>query len=147
MSLNINLDSKIWIDSFWFNLTTMAMYYPDVPNETIKKKYYEYVQLISTFFPVYPLGKTFDSVLKQYPVTPYLDSQPSFIQWVHFVYNKIMCPREDQRVTLSRFLNNYYTHFRHKEIVKNQEIRRKIRWLKSASVIGMFALVAWLYKK
>ena len=147
MSLNIRLDSKIWINSFWFNLTTMAMYYPPKPNETAKKKYYEYIHNISFFFPDDPLGKRFTMVLKQYPITPYLDDRFTFIQWVHFVYNKIMRPQEDQKITLERFLKNYYTHYMREEILTNKKKRMKIRWLKTGFILLMVAGTVWVYKK
>ena len=147
MSSLIKLDSKIWIDSFWFNLTTMAMYYPEQANEMTKKKYYEYIHNIYFFFPDDPLGKRFTMVLKQYPVTPYLDNRFTFIQWVHFVYNKIMRPKEEEKITLDRFLRNYYTHYVREEIMENKKQRMKIRWLKSGVILLMIAGTAWVYKK
>ena len=144
---NVKMNSKIWIHSFWFNLTTMSMYYPEKPNETMKKKYYEFVQNIGVFFPDDPLGKRFELVLNQYPITPYLDSRSTFVQWVHFVYNKIMKPRVDEKITLDKFLKNYYTHYMHHEILANKKKRMKIRWLKTGIILLMIAGTTWAYKK
>jgi hypothetical protein len=41
MSVNVNLDPKIWGPHYWFFLHTLAMCYPNYPNEVTKKKYYE----------------------------------------------------------------------------------------------------------
>ena len=39
------LDPKIWGPHYWFVLHTISLTYPDIPNETTKKKYYDLVDL------------------------------------------------------------------------------------------------------
>ena len=83
------LDPKIWGPQFWFVLHTMSLTYPLNPNETTKKKYYDFIQNLPLFLPIAEIGNNFILFLDRYPVTPYLDSRESFIKWMHFIHNKI----------------------------------------------------------
>ena len=39
----MTLDPKIWGPHYWFFLHTLALTYPETPNEVIKKKYIKYI--------------------------------------------------------------------------------------------------------
>ena len=83
------LDPKVWGPHYWFVLHTIALNYPLHPNETSKKKYYDFIENLPLFLPVMDMGNLFNEMLDHYPVTPYLDSRESLIKWVHFIHNKI----------------------------------------------------------
>ena len=83
------LDPKIWGPHYWFVLHTIALTYPDIPNDTTKKKYYDFIQNLPLFVPDIEIAKTLVTLIDNYPVTPYLDSKESFMKWVHFIFNKI----------------------------------------------------------
>ena len=38
----MSLDPKIWGPHYWFVLHTIALTYPLTPNDTTKKKYYDF---------------------------------------------------------------------------------------------------------
>ena len=44
------LNPKVWRPHYWFVLHTIALTYPLHPNETIKKKYYDF---INNFLPLH----------------------------------------------------------------------------------------------
>ena len=82
-------EPKIWGPHYWFVLHTIALNYPLHPNETSKKKYYDFIQNLPIFLPISNMGNLFSKLLDIYPVTPYLDSRESLVKWMHFIHNKI----------------------------------------------------------
>ena len=85
----MTLHPSVWGPHYWFTLHTIAIAYPQYPNEVTKKKYYDFIQNLPLFIPIENIGNTFSKMLDKYPVTPYLDSRDSFMKWVHFIHNKI----------------------------------------------------------
>ena len=65
------LDPTVWGPFYWFVFHTIALTYPTNPNETIKKKYYDFIHNIPLFLPVQTIGNNFSVLLDKYPVTPY----------------------------------------------------------------------------
>ena len=53
------MDSKIWGPHYWFTLHTIATTYPDHPNDTIKKKYYNLFSDMPLFIPNKSMGNKF----------------------------------------------------------------------------------------
>ncbi len=73
----MGLNPKVWLPHLWFVLYTIAVEYPQTPNDVTKKKYYTLIQNLPVFFPEYPMGSNFIDLLDKYPVTPYLSSRLS----------------------------------------------------------------------
>lgn len=108
------LDPEVWGPHFWFFIDTLALNYPNNPNDVTKKKYYEFIQNLPLFIPVEEIANDFDKLLKLYPVSSYLDSKKSFIKWVHFIHNKINEKIEKPKISLNDFYNNYYNKYKKK---------------------------------
>jgi hypothetical protein len=80
---------NIWGPHYWFFLHSLAYYYPETPNSTTKRKYYDLIQNMPLFIPNETVGNRFSRLLDKYPVTPYLDKRESFMRWMNFIHNKI----------------------------------------------------------
>lgn len=85
----MSLNPEIWGPHYWFVLHTIALSYPIYPTAITKKKYYSFIQDLPLFIPDAKIAKEFSDLLERYPLTPYLDSRPSFNKWMHFIHNKI----------------------------------------------------------
>jgi hypothetical protein len=85
----IQPNPAVWGPHYWFFLHSVAYYYPEYPNDTTKRKYYDLIQNMPLFIPSETIGNRFSRLLDKYPVTPYLDKRESFIRWVNFIHNKI----------------------------------------------------------
>ena len=83
------LDPAVWGPHYWFVLFSMAVTYPERPNDVTIKKYYDFIQNLPLFLPNHQMGDAFSELLDKYPVSPYLDKRESFIKWVHFLHNQI----------------------------------------------------------
>jgi hypothetical protein len=111
MELLNNYEPKVWGPHYWFFLHTISYNYPETPNATTKRKYYDLIQNMPLFIPNEELGNKFSKILDKYPVSPYLDSRDSFCRWVHFIHNKIndsIGKKEKSFVSsLEKYKNNY----------------------------------------
>ena len=85
----MDYDAKIWGPKYWFFLHSVARCYPLYPNETIKRKYYDFIMNLPLFIPDKEMAAYCEKLIDKYPVTPYLDSRESFIKWMYFIHNKI----------------------------------------------------------
>lgn len=144
---NMSLDPKVWGPHYWFVLHTIALTYPQTPNDVIKKKFYDFYQNLPLFLPVEEIGNNFSKFLDKYPVSPYLDSRQSLIRWTHFIHNKINTALNLPNITLGEALSAYYEHYKPKEVKDYQQKcrREKIAFF---TILAVFiVLVAFLYKK
>ena len=83
------LETSAWGPHYWFVLYSIAITYPNTPNNVTKKKYYEFIQNLPLFLPHDEISNYFSNMLIKYPVTPYLDSRDSFTRWIHFIHNQV----------------------------------------------------------
>lgn len=111
----MSLNPKVWGPHYWFVLHTIALTYPLKPNETVKKKYYDFIENLPLFIPIENIGNYFSELLDKYPVTPYLDSRESFIKWVYFIHNRVNKSLGYEELTLSESLEKYYKLYENSE--------------------------------
>lgn len=102
------LHPDIWGPHFWFFMHTLALSYPQKPNEVTIKKYYELFHNMPLFIPIESIGNDFRKLLDEYPITAYLDTRDDLIKWVHFIHNKVNEKMEKPKITMEEF----YTHYR-----------------------------------
>jgi hypothetical protein len=141
------LEPSVWGPFYWFVLHTIALTYPINPNETIKKKYYDFIHNIPLFLPISTIGNKFSDLLDKYPVTPYLDSQASLVKWMHFIHNKINVSLNLPEITMEEAMVKYYEHYKPKA-VKDKEHRKQREKYVFAAMLGVILLLTvFLYKK
>jgi hypothetical protein len=119
------LDPDVWGPHFWFVLHTMALTYPATPNETTKKKYYDFLSNLPLFLPIANMGNVFSQLLDKYPVQPYLDSRESFVRWVNFIHNKINEQLQKPQLSLEDSLKAYYAHYVPKAVTSAEQRRMR----------------------
>lgn len=116
-------EAKTWGPHYWFVLMTIALTYPNYPNSTTKRKYYDFIQNIPLFIPIDDMGDKFSEILDRYPVSPYLDSRESFTRWVHFIHNKINVMTEREEISYGEALERYFAEYRPKPVYLSDKIR------------------------
>ena len=141
------LDANVWGPHYWFFIHTIAISYPSRPNAVTKKKYYDFIQNLPLFIPIESIATSFEKLLDEYPVSPYLDSRDSFIRWTHFVHNKINEKLEKPKITLAQFYEKYYEEYKPKEIKYKEyyKLRSKIIYL--FIIICFVVLISYLYNQ
>lgn len=141
------LDPKVWGPHYWFFLHTMAMTYPNHPNDVTKKKYYEFVQNLPLFLPVEQISKDFEHLLNKYPVAPYLDNRNSFVEWTHFIHNKINEKLEKPQISLNDFYVLYYQQYKsqNEKMVEFYKLREKVIYF--GILISAVGFIYYVYDK
>ena len=119
------LDSKVWGPQYWFFLTTVAMTYPDYPNEVSKRKYYDFFQNMPLFIPDTEMGNDFSVMLDKYPVTPYLSSKDSLLRWINFIHNKYNVLLGKHEMSIDEMMENYFAQYAPKELHLHKEMKVK----------------------
>ena len=125
----------------------MALSYPLNANESTKKKYYDFITNLPLFLPVPDIGNVFSKFLDAYPVTPYLDSRESLTKWTHFIHNKINVYLGKPEVSYYDALNQYYEHYKLKEVKKNEEKKNRHKYIFGAVLIVLIFFIIFLYIK
>ena len=141
------LSPEIWVPHLQFLLQTISIMYPMNPNDMSKKKYYDMINNLPVFFPEKPMGKYFTKLLDQYPLTPYLKSRESFMRWVHFINNKINVFMNREQETFYDSLENYYKAYKPNEIIKQENSKKKKKYIEISIIIGTIAFIIYLLKK
>jgi hypothetical protein len=143
----MKLNYEIWLPKLKFTLQTIALNYPESPNEVTIRKYYNLIQNLPVFFPEQPLGNHLEKLLDEFPVTPYMNSKSSFMKWIHFLFNKINAKIGKENVSFYDNLEDYYQHYKPKEIINKEQIKFK-KHLMYGSVFSIFLMSSvYFYNK
>ena len=143
----MTLDPKIWGPHYWFVLHTIALNYPVHPNDTSKKKYYDFIQNLPLFIPIPDMANSFSRLLDDFPVTPYLDSRESFIKWMHFIHNKINLSIGIPEKSLEETLHTYYESYKKPEMVLKEKLMKREKYIYVGVVVSLIILSIVIYKK
>uniref|UniRef100_A0A6C0FIR7 thiol oxidase n=1 Tax=viral metagenome TaxID=1070528 RepID=A0A6C0FIR7_9ZZZZ len=143
----MKLDSKIWGPHYWFFLHTAAMSYPVTPNDTVKKKFYEFIQNFPLFIPDPKISASFTTILDTYPVSPYLDSKDSLVRWTHFIHNKINKKLEKDVISLEKFYTSYYKQYETTSEKQINYIKTKKHVTYAVVVLCLLLLIYIFHKK
>ena len=143
----MTLDPKIWGPHYWFVLHTIALSYPIKPNETIRKKFYDFYQNLPLFLPIEEIGNNFSKFLDKYPVTPYLESRQSLVRWTHFIHNKINKALNLPTLTMEQAMSSYYESYKPREVKDLEQRRRREKYVFAGFVVLVIGAAAYLYRK
>jgi hypothetical protein len=141
------LDPEVWGPHFWFFINTIAVNYPNNPNDVTKKKYYEFIQNLPLFIPVEEIANDFDKLLQLYPISPYLDSRKSLVEWVHFIHNKINEKLEKPKISLNDFYSNYYEKYKKTDVQFKEFKKWKTEILYAIFIVGGLGIIIYLHNK
>uniref|UniRef100_A0A6C0H548 thiol oxidase n=1 Tax=viral metagenome TaxID=1070528 RepID=A0A6C0H548_9ZZZZ len=123
----IDYPPEVWGPHFWFFIHTISFFYPDFPNDTIKKKHYEFIHNLPFFIPHNESSTFFTNLLNKYPLKPFLDSKLHFMQWTHFIHNKVNLHLNKSQLSFNDFYGHYYSkfHYKHNKYI----IRKKYKFI------------------
>ena len=107
----MGLKPEIWGPHYWFFLQTIGHCYALTPNDTLKKKYYDFFQNLPLFIPNKNISNKFIYLLDKYPITPYLDSRTSLLKWIHFIHNKVNHDLGKPLLTFDESMEKYYAMY------------------------------------
>jgi len=141
------LNPKVWGPHYWFVLHTIANTYPPSPNDVTKKKYYDFIQNLPLLLPIQEIGNSFAKYLDKYPVTPYLDSRPSFMKWMHFIHNKINVSIGEPELSQEESMAQYYDEYKPKVVKDAQQRKQREKLIFLLIVCFLIIIGGILYNK
>ena len=141
------LNPKVWGPHYWFVLHTIANTYPLSPNDVTKKKYYDFIQNLPLLLPIPEIGNSFAKYLDKYPVTPYLDSRPSFMKWMHFIHNKINVSIGEPELSQEESMAQYYDEYKPKVVKDAQQRKQREKLIFLFLVCFLIIIGGILYNK
>jgi len=134
------MDPSIWGPHYWFMLHTMAFHYPLHPTSIQKKIYHRFIHNLHEFIPNPSIASTFQRMLAENPVTPYLDNRTDFIQWMHHMHNVINTRLDKPTLSLVDHYDEFERHF------EPRQARWKRLWKEKQKVVyTLFILVSVVY--
>jgi hypothetical protein len=143
----MGLNPNIWLPKLKFTLQTIAITYPEHPNDVSTKKYYDFIQNLPVFIPMSPFGQEFIDMLDKYPVTPYLSSRLSFMKWIHFIFNKINEKLEKPQEDFYDSLEKYYNEYKPKEFQNKEFVKTRKKYIDfTIGILVIFGII-YFYKK
>ena len=128
---------EIWGPYYWFFLHTVALNYPEHPNNVTKRKYYDLIINLPLFIPNQDISDEFVILLNKYPVLPYLDDKNSFSKWVHFIHNRINEKLNKPIISYQEFLINYENKYK----IKDNKIYKKYKKKQNYYIILIILLI------
>ena len=143
----MKLESEVWGPHYWFFLHTISLTYPSRPNDVTKKKYYELIQNFPIFIPTTTASESFQELLNKYPIKPYLDTREAFIKWIYFIHNRVNEKLEKKQITLSNFYENYYEHYKRKDIKTKEYYKNVSKFIYFITIILFIILIYYLSNK
>ena len=64
------MSATVWGPHYWFFMMSVALSYPDFPNDATKRKYYDFFMNLPIFIPDPEMGNQFSKMLDKYPLIP-----------------------------------------------------------------------------
>ena len=136
------MDPSIWGPHYWFMLHTMAFNYPHHPTSIQKKIYHRFIHNLHEFIPNRSMANTFQRLLIENPVTPYLDNRSNFIQWMHHMHNLVNKRLERPTMSLADHYEEFLHHFEPKQTKLKRLWKEKRKVVYTLAIIGA---VIYLY--
>jgi hypothetical protein len=136
------MDATIWGPHYWFVLHTIAFHYPTHPTSIQKKIYHRLIHNLHEFLPNKSISNTFQKILRDNPVTPYLDTRADFIKWMHYIHNKINIRLDQPTISLSEHYEEFQKHFETKQTKFSRLYKEKSKII---FTILIFIIVAYVF--
>ena len=144
----LNID--VWLEHYIFFLTTIAIIYPNNPNTQTKKKYYDLIINLPTYF-IPPSSNNFSSFFRNlinlYPISSYLDNKECLCKWIWFIINKINNKLEKPQISLEKFYFDYYNNYKPKNIKLQEYIifRKKLIYISVVLFLAIISVYTYKY--
>lgn len=83
------MEPKIWGPPAWHFLHTVTFNYPEKPSYKDKSNYYDFFHNLQFILPCDICQANYRRHLKEYPISPYLDSKKTLVEWLIHIHNLV----------------------------------------------------------
>jgi len=86
----ICIDELVQLKDVLAFMKLICFQYSPVPNDVLKKKYYDVLSNIPVYYPNKRVSNKYIQLLNTTPLTSYLDSRTDLLHWMHFVESQCL---------------------------------------------------------
>tara|TARA_A100001011_G_C13756282_1_gene613347 strand:+ start:66 stop:572 length:507 start_codon:yes stop_codon:yes gene_type:complete len=154
------MEPKIWGPPAWHFLHTITFNYPEKPSYKDKSNYYDFFHNLQFVLPCEVCQANYQKHLKEYPISPYLDSKKALVEWLVHIHNLVnqennkplMSSEDVIRKYKSQYMSGRpFCHDYHQSIKENKPEKKKKNKLQIIliSLLGLliFLMIVFLIQK
>lgn len=154
------MEPKIWGPPAWHFLHTITFNYPEKPSYKDKSNYYDFFHNLQFVLPCEVCQTNYQKHLKEYPISPYLDSKKALVEWLVHIHNLVnqennkplMSSEDVIREYKSQYMSGRtFCHDYHENIKEEKPEKKKINKLQIilVSLLGLiiFLMIVFLIQK
>jgi hypothetical protein len=134
----MNVD--VWGPHYWFFLHAVARHYPIHPSAIHRKIHYRLMSNFHEFIPDSKSSRLFSELLKENPVTPYLDTRKDLMRWTHHIHNLVNEKLDKDGISFDEYLKEFDGHYSPARF--QQRKRKEWHFLIYLVFIALLVLVA-----
>ena len=83
------MNPLVWGPPFWFVMHTVSLNYPVQPTYAQRRTHYDFFYNIRNILPCEMCRQHYRTLLKQFPIEPFLDNRDALISWVILIHNQV----------------------------------------------------------
>lgn len=83
------MNPLVWGPPFWFVMHTVSINYPLRPTYAQRRTHYDFFYNIRNILPCEMCRQHYRTLLKRFPIEPFLDNRDSLISWVVLIHNQV----------------------------------------------------------
>lgn len=153
------MEPKIWGPPAWHFLHTITFNYPENPSYKDKSNYYDFFHNLQFILPCEICQKNYQKHLKEYPISPYLDSKKTLVEWLIHIHNLVNQennkPLMSSEDVIRKYKDQYmsgktFCHEYNKNIEKSkpQEKKNKLHiFLICLIILVIFLIIVFLVQR
>jgi hypothetical protein len=149
------MDPAIWGAHLWYVLHIITMTYPKEPSEYTKRAYHDFFNNLKDVLPCDICKKHYSKFIKEFPITPHLDSRENVVKWLiqihNFVNLELGKPVMDVETVIAIYSNikpsSPFDPVIVKQHIEDATLKKNntIYYLKFAIIVCLFIIIAMKY--
>ncbi len=83
------MNPLVWGPPLWFVMHTVSLNYPIRPNYAQRRTHYDFFYNIRNILPCEICRQHYRTLLKRFPIEPFLDNRDTLVSWVVLMHNQV----------------------------------------------------------
>lgn len=105
------MEPKIWGPPAWHFLHSITFNYPDKPSYKDKSNYYDFFHNLQYILPCDVCQSNYKKHIKEYPISPYLDSKKTLVEWLIHIHNLVNKENNKKLMSSDEVIKKYKSQY------------------------------------
>ena len=101
------MNPLVWGPPFWFVMHTVSLNYPLKPTYAHRRTHYDFFYNIRNILPCEMCRQHYRTLLKRFPIEPFLDNRETLVSWVILIHNQVNIRLGKPTMTKNAVLQKY----------------------------------------